>query len=139
MTNASSANMLQNQNDLQSGEHLIDGQTINTLMNWTLGAVTLPLANPGGAAAGAPVLGARINQVTSVTTTNDSYVLPLGFAGMILSVINTSGPQVHILPNTLINPQTGIADTLINVAGASETFIAVGTAALVTFYCYAPG
>jgi hypothetical protein len=139
MSVPTSATLLQNQNDLQPGEHLVDGQTIATLFNWLM-SVNGPLtALAGGGAAGAPICSSRITTLNAVGTVGDSVQLPYGVAGMILSVINLTATSANVWVNPGTNPQTGVSDTLINNAGSTVSDVACGAHGNISFYCYEPG
>lgn len=125
--------------DLQSGEHLIDGQTVQVLLQ-AQGAQAGLTALAGGGAAGAAQLIAGTNNIATCVTTSDSALLPVAQAGLIVRVINNGASTCRVYP-VQANPNNAAsaADTIVPLAGSTAAYSDVPANAIVMFYAYAAG
>jgi len=102
-------------------KQLVSGADINSINNQISGAVDGLVAKAGGGKAGATPLTAHVNTIATAATAADSVILPKGFAGAEVWVINDGAEAVQVfgLDNDTIN---GVATgTGVSVAAASKT------------------
>ena len=117
---------------LITSRQLVSGQHINYiggLLTSFVGALT---ARAGGAQAGSPILDAAFNEITTVTSANDSVQLPIARVGLRVCVTNSgAGNSLQIFAN-----QAG-TDTINGTAGATGVALAQNATAL--FICTKTG
>lgn len=84
----------------------------------------------GGAQAGSPVLYAKVSQLSTVASANDSVQLPLGKPGMRRLVYNSTANAAQIFTNA-----SEVGTPKINAtAGATGVSLAAGKTALFTYF-----
>jgi hypothetical protein len=103
--------------DLQPGEHLVDGLTIQAALQPQAARSGLT-ALAGGGATGATTLLPGLNEVDTVATAGDSCLLPLALAGTTVYCLNATTTSMTVWPQQS-NPNNagGAADVVINNAG----------------------
>jgi len=104
-----------------ASKQIVSGADMNSLSNQISGAVDGLVAKAGGGKAGATPLTAHVNTIATAATAADSVILPKGFAGAEVWVINDGAEAVQVfgLGNDTID---GVATgTGVSVAAASKT------------------
>lgn len=118
------------------GLRLIDGQDLENLASYTLGAKAGLVALAGGGAPGATALVYGQNEVATCATNADSTLLPLALPGATVVLINDGVGSCRTYP-AQSNPSNGdAADTIAphntSVYGASADTAAAGVS---VFHC----
>ena len=141
MATPTTAVMLPNQTDVAPGEGLKDGQSLATIMQWTMSGFLIPTTVAGQANAAAPVLNARINRVAAVAAANDPVQLPFAVPGLQVIVLNDDAANaLKVYPNAGANPfNGGVVDTMVNNAGGASLSSTINAQASISYYCYKPG
>jgi hypothetical protein len=122
------------------GVQMIDSSDIKLIVSQTRSGQTGITALAGGGATGAPLLGAAINQISTVGTTNDSVLLPMALTGALVRVINAGANTLRVYAQTSNPNNNGVADGIVALAGgAAGTFTAVPANAVGEFWCPALG
>jgi|SRR5215472_12519504 len=95
------------------------------------------IAHPGGGNANAVQLNGWMNTIVTVTTANDSVMLPPGYAGMEITVINHGGNSAQVFGFMNTAPGDNVVDTIAPpasiVQGTSGVALAAGAVGL--FFC----
>jgi hypothetical protein len=126
--------------DLQPGEHLVDGLTIQAALQPQAARSGLT-ALAGGGASGATGLLPGLNEVDTVVTAADSCLLPLALAGTSVEVYNaTAATSLTVWPQQS-NPNNsgGAADAITNLAGNAVLSLACAAATVQIFRCFKAG
>ena len=125
--------------DLQLGEHLVDGLTIQVALQPQAARSGLT-ALAGGGATGATTLLPGLNEVDTVVTAADSVLLPLALAGITVYVLNAGASSLTVWPQQS-NPNNagGAADAIVNAAGAVVLSQAAAPNVAPSYRCYKAG
>jgi hypothetical protein len=95
------------------------------------------VAHPGGGNANATLLNGWLNTITQVTNANDSVMLPPGYAGMEITVINHGGNSCQVFGFMNTAPGDNVTDTIAPpgsiVQAVSGVALAAGAVGL--FFC----
>lgn len=95
------------------------------------------IARAGGGNANATLLNGWLNTVTTVATANDSVMLPPGYAGMEIVVINNGANSLQVFGFMNTSPGDNVTDTIAPpasiVQGTSGVPLPSGSVGL--FYC----
>jgi len=128
-----------NPGDINPGEHLVDGLTIQVALQDQQSSYGLT-AHAGGAALLATKLSVGLNELATVATNADSAILPPAVAGLWVTVINDGAANAAIFPQQA-NPNNAAnaADTIVPIGGGTAASSTLNSNAIVTFYCYKPG
>jgi len=128
-----------NPQDIQPGEGLIDGSTIQTCL-WPQAARSGLTALAGGGAAGATQLLPGLNEIDTVATAADSCLLPVALAGATVLVYNATNTSLTVWPQQA-NPNNAAnaADVITNLAGAAVLSLACAGNTVQQFRCFKAG
>lgn len=124
----------------ERGQRLIDGEWLHGIVDGqNFAYANNIIAKAGGGQANATNLPIkRLVSVATVANADDSVSLPVSDAGMIISVINTSGVELAVYASPLANKKnSGALDKINNTA--NNTLYAVAAGAIVTFHCAIAG
>lgn len=95
------------------------------------------VAKAGGGQVGATPLPAFINEITIVATANDSVMLPPGFAGARITVINDAANAVQVFGYL---PPSGAGDTIALSTSAAQSPTGTGVtqpaASIADYVCF---
>lgn len=109
----------------QKGSRLLNGSDVQKLADLIGSVQTGIVAQADATKANATQLNAAICEVTSVVGASDSVVLPLGYAGLRVTVINNGGNEMQVFGKG--------SDTIDDVATA--TGVAQADNSVVTYVC----
>ena len=125
--------------DLQPGEHLIDGTSLQVAIQDQQSHYSLT-ALAGGGASGATQLYPGIDEISVSVTTADSALLPYASAGLQVNVINNGAQTANVWPQQANpNNEASAADIIVPTGGGTTTSSAVTANTIASFYCYKPG
>lgn len=127
--------------DLSPGKHLVDGNTLSTILKASSSGIGGLTALAGGGSVGATQINAYITEFTTVASANDSAIAPPALSGTEIEVINSGASNLRLYcqtsnannPNAAGSPQ---ADTIIPLAGgAGVGFITIAAGAVGVLSC----
>ena len=93
-------------------------------------------AHAGGGQANALQLPAFLNEVLVVASANDSVMLPPGFAGAAITVINSSANSMQVFGSNIVGPGDTIAAHNSATQTATGTGVAQAAATIATYFCF---
>lgn len=95
------------------------------------------IAHPGGGNANATLLNGWLNTVTVAANAADSVMLPPGYAGMEITVINNGASSVQVFGFMNTSPGDNVTDTVAPPASIVQgtAGAAVPSGAIGLFYC----
>lgn len=124
------------------GFRLVDGGQLATMVKLQYSATSGLTALAGGGQPGATLLSAAINEISTVATTGDSVMLPLGLPGMAVIAINDGANTMQVYGQAT-NPNTGVGDTIAannsTTQAATTTGVSQASAKVASYLCFAAG
>lgn len=100
-------------------------------------AVYAVQAHPGGGNANATLINGWLATITVVATANDSVMLPPGYAGMEITVVNNGANSCQVFGFMNTSPGDNVTDTIAPPASIVQgtAGVALPSAAVGLFYC----
>lgn len=124
------------------GPGLVNGQSLQQLLNVLFSSEKAITAFAGGGQTGARPLTATYNSVDTVATASDSVMLKQALPGAVQIIYNNTATLLAIFGRPS-NPNTGVGDTIASSASntqqATATGITLATTLTAIFICFTAG